>query len=184
MIDQISTKENSFKLYEAGEFGNKLRTWHNVYELKEDEYQGTVTMRYASKYGKWCQYDVPQDMIRGILFDWEVEGADIRKIRFNESAPDDHLFIQGEIKEDPEYKYILNYSTAKVKMREAMQNPQELLGRDALHRVQEHLSLASMRNLKRLFATYPYAVIEFSTYDHFLGDTPKNNTIFWEVRNY
>lgn len=184
MYIKIISKEIGYNLYESGEFGNKLRTWKSLYSLQEDCYEGTVTMRYASKYGKWCEYDIPQDGINIILTIWEIEGADRNKVRFNESAPDKHLIIQGEFVEDKDYRYILSYSADKVKMRVAMEFPKELLGFKALYLLQKHLSFESMRNMRRLLNTYPNAVVEFSAYDHFLGSTPKNNTVFWEVRNY
>ena len=180
----VGSKEDSFKLYEQGEFGNKLQTWDNLGLLLSGDYDGEVTIRYASKYGKWCAYGVKQSDIRVELSRWEGEGADMSLTRFNESAPDNNLTVQGEFMEDSEHKYVLSYSTDKVKMRTAMRNPKELLGGKALHFMQEHLSKESYRNLKRLLLSYPCAVIEFSVYDHYLGDTPENNTVFWEVRNY
>lgn len=180
----ITNKEASYKLYERGEFGNKLRIWSTVDSLLMDSYSGTVTIRYSSKYGKWCAYEVEQGGIKTELAKWKNEGADLTLVRFNESAPDENLVMQGEFVADSDYKYILSYSTDKVKMREAMRLPRELLGVKALHFMQSHLSLESNRNLKRLLNTYPCAVVEFSVYNHFIGDTPANNTVFWEVRNY
>jgi len=181
---KIINKEMSFKLYEAGEFGNKLRTWSNLDSLLLDNYCGNVTIRYASKYGKWCKYNVQQDRIKNELIKMEGDGADLTLIRFNESAPDDHLVIQGEIMEDGDYQYILCYSTDKITMREAMKHPKEMLGLPVINLLKKYLSKPSMDNIERLLSLYPYAVIEFSTYDHCLGNIPGNNTIFWEVRNY
>jgi len=180
----IFNKSESYNLYEKGAFGNKLRIWNNLESLLQDSYNGAVTIRYIDGYNKWCQYNVKQNELNNMLDTFVQDGANIDKFRFNESAPDNHLLIQGEFVEDVEYKYILSYSTDKVKMRDAMHYPNELLGINAFHLMQNYLSKKSMRNLKRLLATHPCAVIEFSVYDHFLGDIPENNTIFWEVRNY
>ncbi len=181
---KITSKEISYQLYENGEFGNKLNTWTDVDSVLSDGYDGTVTMRYASKYGKWCKYNIKQSEIREELSRWNDEGADLALVRFNESAPDNKLTIQGEFVVDSEYGYIFSYSTDKVKMREAMALPDELIGNEALNLLRGHLSIESNRNLKRLLDTYPAAVIELSVYDHFLGDIPGNNAVFWEVRNY
>lgn len=183
-MNLILNKAESYNLYEKGAFGNKLRIWNDIESLLQDSYDGTVTIRYIDGYNKWCQYNVKQNEINNLLDIFIRDGANIDKFRFNESAPDDCLIIQGEFCESNEYKYILSYSTDKVKMRDAMQYPNDLLGINAFHLMQKYLSKESMRNLKRLLATHPQAVIEFSVYDYFLGDIPENNTIFWEVRNY
>jgi len=181
---KIVNKKLSYKLYEEGLFGNKLRTWKNLDELNLDEYIGNVTIRYAGQYDKWCKYNVKQVEIKSELRKMADEGADLTLVRFNESAPDDHLLIQGELVEDCDYKYILSYSTDKIPMREAMKRPKEILGAKALPILFGYMSLASKENTKRLLSLYPNAVIEFSVYDCLLGNIPENNTVFWEVRNY
>lgn len=184
MYKGIANKAESFDLYVSGKFGNKLRTWDTYHDLCMSNYHGTVTMRYVETDSKWCKYRVAREDINDVLADWRDQGASMIKVRFNESAPDDKLLIQGEIQEHPEHKYVLSYSHEQVPMREAMRNPESMLGREALWLLEGHLSKASMRNLKHIFATYPRAIVEFSCYDHMLGDIPDNNTIFWEVRNY
>lgn len=184
MNNKIINKEMSFLLYDNGCFGNKLKTWNNADDVFADDYCGDVTMRYASKYGKWCKYNVPQKEIQAVVDLWRKDGADEQLIRYNESAPDDTLLIQGEFAEDVNHRYILSYSTDKVKMRTAMELPEELTGNQALDKIKNSLSLDSLYNMLRLLNTYKYAVVEFSTYDHYLGNCPGNNTIFWEVRNY
>ncbi len=184
MYKGIPNKQASYALYEVGEFGNKLRSWSSYAKLCEVHFSGMLTMRYAGKAGSFCEYRVDREDVNDMLIKWRDEGAEITKVKFNESAPDDHLLIQGEIQQHSSKKYVLSYSTDKVTMREAMRNPQDMIGQKALFLLQEHFSKESMRNLKRLFATYDRAVVEFSTYDHFLGNLPENNTVFWEVRNY
>lgn len=181
---RIRSKEDSYRLYQAGAFGNKLRTWDDLDTLLSDDYCGDVSMRYASGYGKWFGYSISQKDIRAELSRWLSEGADLGFVRFNETPPDDHLVFQGEIMTDIEYKYILSYSTDKVSLRAAMEYPTEALGDAAMRLIYQHLSKASIQNVKRLMGMYQHAVIEFSTYDHHLGDIPGNNTVFWEVRNY
>jgi hypothetical protein len=182
---RIINKGESYKLYESGAFGNKLRTWNTLDDLLADRYGGNVTMRYAGGYNKWCEYNIPQIMIPLKMEEWKKQGADILLVRFNETAPDDRLIIQGEFGEDKDYGYILSYSTDKGKSnREAMKSPLSAVGRDAKLILGKHLSMQSRRNMYRLLELYPYAIVEFSTYDTFLGDIPGNNTIFWEVRNY
>jgi len=184
MYKGIADKQTSFALYEAGDFGNKLRSWRNYSQLRMIHFAGKLTMRYAGEGGQWCKYGVVREDVNELLVKWCDEGADLTKIKFNESAPDERLVIQGEIQEHPEHHYVLSYSTDQVTMREAMRNPKSMLGKKAIFLLQEHFSKESMRNLKRLFATWPRAIVEFSTYDHMLGDVPENNTVFWEVRNY
>ena len=181
---KILNKELSYRLYEEGKLGNKLKTWKTLDALLLDNYVGNVTIRYAGGYNKWCQYNVTQEIILSALAKMQDEGANLSLIRFNESAPDDQLLIQGELTEDVDHKYILSYSTDKVPMREAMRLPKELLGRKALTFVLSHMSIKSRENMQRLLGLYPGAVIEFSTYGCLLGDIPGNNTVFWEVRNY
>jgi len=184
MYKGIPDKKTSYALYEAGEFGNQLRNWHNYNALCKSDFCGNVTMRYADKTNKWCAYNIARNDVCSLITQWVNEGADMYKVKFNESAPDDHLLIQGEIQELAGKKYILSYSTEKTNMRKAMEHPESLIGNEAIFLLQKYFSKESMRNLKRLFATYPLAIVEFSTYDHILGNVPENNTIFWEVRNY
>ncbi len=184
MYKGIPDKQASFTLYDAGEFGNKIQSWPNYATLFESYYGGTLTMRYADGANSWCEYNVARKDVNAMLIKWRDLGADMYKVKFNESAPDDRLVIQGEIQEHPDHKYVLSYSTDKTTMRAAMRHPQHMLGNEAIYLLQKHFSKESMRNLKRLFATWPRAIVEFSTYDHMLGNIPENNTVFWEVRNY
>lgn len=184
MYKGIPDKKASFALYDAGEFGNKIRSWPSYHALCLVHYGGTLTMRYADVDSRWCEYNVRREDVNDVLAKWRDEGASITKVKFSETAPDDRLLIQGEIQESDQHKYVLSYSTKKTTMREAMKHPENMLGNEAIYLLQEHFSLESMRNLKRLFATWPNAIVEFSTYDHMLGDVPENNTVFWEVRNY
>ena len=105
-------------------------------------------------------------------------------MRFNQSMPDEHLTIQGELMKTETGLYLL-YSTKKVPMNQALAMKEEhAFGLKALIMLRQNLFPSSLSDIEALLETYPDSVIELSAYRIPVGDIHGRNTIIWEVRNY
>ena len=182
---KISNKQDMYALYYAGKFGNKLRTWPTLNEFIQSAYEGSVSIRYSgAQGGKWHAYNVPYPAVFGIVDGWVREGADIQKITFNEVPPDDQLLIQGDVQESAR-GLELRYSTSPGKShRQGLADPSHACGLRAKIILEHFLHPNSLDDLHILFETYPEHVVEFSSYEVKVGDRPRRNSIFWEVRAY
>lgn len=181
----IMSKSQMFRLYEAGEFGNKLRSWKGVDAYLASGFTGMVGMRYrGGEPGKWCAYNLPRTKIPGLARKWCQEGAEVNRIIVSEAAPDHRLYMQGEFCADNAMGYYLFYSTAPLPMREALKTGRHCYGPSALMVAISRMTPASEDEFRALLERFPSAVIEFSVYHHCLGSSPRCNTLFWEVRNY
>lgn len=181
---EILRKEDQYRLWQSGLFGNKLRTWNSYAEVIASGYQGTVTMRYrGSAGGGFVQYEVPLSSILSAQEEWKRSGAQEDLITFNESAPDSQLVLQGEVMHD--YRgYVFFYSDEKKKMRDALRHGRHVEGLHAKLLLEMSMTPSSFADLEALFDRYPSSVVELSVYEFCLGDIPGRNTVVWEVRNY
>jgi hypothetical protein len=193
---KITNKRDMYALYQAGAFGNKLKTWafpdffvqvslSIMASTFKDKWQNkTFSMRYAGPQGGgWAAYNATTEEVLKNACDWVSQGADKRFIQVNESAPDDRLVIQGEVQRGL-MGLDLTYSTEKTKMRLAMANPSHAVGLRASLLLQHYMTPDDWEDLNLLLDTYEDAVVEFSTYEMELGDCPHRRTVFWEVRSY
>lgn len=188
-------------MWQAGLFGNKIRTWNSLNEILESEYRGTVTMRYkGSGGGGFTKYEVPIKNISATIEEWadnaRVEGKqfDPGRVTFNESAPDDMLIIQGEVTDmhptlpagapSEMIFWMLNYSCEKKKMRDAMAKARHAYGIVARTILENAMTPQSFSDMQELIEMYPDHVIEFGVYEHCLGNIPGRNAVIWEVRKY
>lgn len=185
MKSKILNKEQHYKLYESNFYGNRPRIWNSYDELIRSGYQGLITVRYKG-FGNsdWCKYYTSINDIPPIIQRWVSEGADEKLITLNESVPDDKLTVQGEVMENPKYRYVLSYSHEKIPMRNAMEMPMEMKGDSVLSFLKKYMDNFSFGDLQRLFGLFDQSVIEFSCYSIYVGCLPNRNTILWEVRNY
>jgi hypothetical protein len=185
MKPPVRNKVDFYDRFQAGEFGNRPRTWSNYTDLNSDPYQGPIVVRYRAPKSPFLTYNVPQSELLTRLTRYvEIHGADWEKFRFNEAMPDDHLMIQGELTDQPGGIH-LHYSTAPHSMREALRHyGKHTLGLRAKHLLKANLDPDSYEWLYHLLDTYPEHTIEFSTYDRHVGLLEGHNTVFWEVRLY
>lgn len=178
----IKSKNLNYDAYKRGLFGNKLRTWYSLDEFKASGYNKSVSLRYSGPHGgMFCAYNVID--VNDKVDEFVAMGADRNLFVVNESAPDEHLTIQGEFTH-LENGYNLFYSEIKGKMRDAMKFGVSVKGLVALEMLRHYTSPNSFSDMVELIELYPYHVIEFSCYDHHLGDCIGRNTIIWEVRKY
>ena len=183
ILMDVKTKEQFYELWQKGLFGNKLQTWNSLEEIKQSGYGGLITIRSKEVASAFQSYNVPLMEIEKTRAEWIKQGYDPNLITFNESAPDHLLLLQGELMEYNNGLYLF-YSQEKVKMREALKEGREAIGKEAEQLLRKHCNQVSFQDIMDLLQRFPGHVIEFSTYSCMLGNIPGRNTIIWEVRKY
>jgi hypothetical protein len=188
MLPAPRTKAEFYRRYREGEFGNSLRSWATLGELRDSRYSGTVTARNRTP-GKKCLYGVPAGIIHVALLNNGLRPEDCS---FNESAPDDRLLIQGELARAEKGLY-LYYSTAQTTMREALSagKGRHAYGLEAASLLKSRCNAVGYDMLMDLLDLYDTSVrandmvvVEFGVYENCLGCCKSNNVIIWEVRAY
>lgn len=184
-IGKVPTKKECYVLFESGSLGNKPKTWSSYKEILAAGWKGKVTMR--SKAGmarKNVRYNVALKDIPHEIEEWKKQGMKEEHISFNESMPDEHLIIQGEIMRNEKGIYLL-YSTLKTQMNTALkEKPEHAIGLKANLLLKENLWPSSLADVEALLELYPNSVIEFSAYEIAVGNLPGRNTVIWEVRDF
>ncbi|MFM9873695.1 MAG: hypothetical protein ACKVQS_09560 [Fimbriimonadaceae bacterium] len=184
-LNKITSKDEMYKLYLGGMFGNKLRTWPSLSEYYESNFTENVVLRYRGQGGGgFVAYDLKRISVPTVVAKWVTQGAEPNRITVNESAPDDLILIQGEIMRSTDY-LTLSYSTLPYPMRTALKmHRQNAKGIVALEILRFFIDPSSLYDIFMLLDKYDDAVLEFSTWDICIGDVPRRNTVVWEVRNY
>lgn len=182
---KVSNKKEYYFLYGNGFFGNKPLTWNSLEEIKESGWNQGICIR--SKQGvlrSKTVFDLTMEQAIDYVEQLRQEGIPKDKLTFNQSMPNEHLIIQGEIMRSLE-NYSLTYTTIKKPMNRALE--EETLYSDGLKAIEllkTNLFPSSYEDLQELFGLFPDSVIEFSAYDIPVGNRRNRNTILWEVRNY
>lgn len=183
---EIRNKKECYELYDKGLFGNRALSWDSYEELLESNWRGDICIR-----GKgngiprgFAKYNIPFVKIREAIEQLDENGFPERILRFNQSMPDDFLSIQGEV-----IDYIgglnLTYTLIQKPMNLGLKEETKFAkGLRAKMILQSRMDASSFSDLQALLEIYPDSAIEFSTYETYVGDIPKRNTVFWEVRNY
>lgn len=191
-------KTESYRLYHAGAFGNRLRCWSSLGDFLVDYQDGKwpedqpIALRLRQKPGITPpNYCVALDVKTAVetANQWLASNvvSGYKGIEVNEIGPDDLIVLQGEVQRDHN-GWQLRYSTHKTIMRHAWPHHEHnLVGLTALHKLRQVMDIDSFDNLMRLFDEYDSPcyelVIEFSTYSMSVGDH-KLNTVIWELRAY
>ena len=173
----IRSKEEFYRKYHQGLFGNRPLTWETYGELAASGYRGDICIRAQNR--KDFKSNIPFTDVKS-----KIKNHSPEELRFNQSMPDPHLVIQGEVMELLGI-WNLTYTTVKKPMIPALrEETRTTLGLSAKIILQDAMDPSSYEDLKALFDLYDGAVVEFSTYDIAVGRIPGRNTVFWEVRNY
>lgn len=181
----IKTKEECYSLYHSGFFGNKVRTWDSIDELKKSRYKGKVSLRSRKKIG-WGKavYNLSVEDAEKKILDLNSLGVMEESITINESPPDDRLIFQGELTRNEKGLYIL-YSEEKMGMNDALKKRQKnVFGLKAEMMLRTFFFPGSLEHIYELLELFPEDIIEFSCYEINVGIIEPRNVIIWEVRNY
>jgi hypothetical protein len=190
--DPIMNKPQNYRLWQGGDFGNKLRSWRTVAEWRASGFDGLVALRtLLAEGGGPCSYNLLPGDVDRVVGTWRSLGVPLDRIMVNEMAPDGDVVLQGEYLNDIHeiggevgWGY-LRYSRAKTPMRDALASSPEVaqsLRSDLL--LGMAMTPASHEDWRSLLDRYPGHVLEVSIYDRCLGDTPGRNALVWEVRRY
>ena len=184
---RIETKQEAYRLYHSGAFGNRLRSFDTTEELAAalgNRYEGTLAIRYKVPGSEFYKFDIPGFVsLCGEVLRLEALGAKRELMVFSEQADDRLITIQGEVRRS-ENAVDLTFSTCKRPMRLAFkEDTRHAGGLLALNYLAFHMDPPSWENLWELLDTYDDAVVEFSCYERGLG-TLGHNTIFWETRHF
>jgi hypothetical protein len=188
----ILTKKQNYRLWQGGEFGNKLRAWRTVEDWKASGFGGDVVLRTLGSYGGGpAHYHLHPDEVEAMAARWIEDGIPSENIMVNEEAPDRQVILQGEYLndiygagDDACWSYF-RYSTVAAHMRSALANrASESRGLRADLMLTASMTSASHDDWLLLIDKYPKHVFEVSIYDCCLGDMPGRNALVWEVRRY
>ena len=191
-VSACLTKKQNYRLWQGGEFGNKLRAWRTVREWRDGGFVGSVVLRTLLPWGSGpvCYNLRPED-VDGVVREWLSLGIPIDAIMVNEAAPNASVVLQGEYLNDvfsqgKDATWAYFYcSRARKQMRDALFEQSEVVvGWRADEMLRREMTPSSYEDWQLLLDRYPGHVLEVSIYGHCLGDIPGRNALVWEVRRY
>jgi hypothetical protein len=187
----INTKDENYAFYNLGLYGNKALSWKTLEELEGSGWGGMVCVR--SKKGierTKVVYNVPREQLADVLEKFESEGIPLSSLYFNQSMPDEHLTLQGEVMRSQTGLYLF-YTKVKKPMNLGLKEQQlHASGIKAKCMLEHELWPNSYEEIMGLLDYFSgdsgshSSVVEFSAYGVAVGDTPGRNAVIWEVRNY
>ena len=181
----VLNKTSFVRRYQAGEFGNAAPTWDGLHQCLASGYTGLVHIRNRNR-GAATWYNVstvPQQALRDA---WSHATAQYPagQLYISAMAPTGHTLFQGEVQQGY-HGLDLYYTTVAQPMRQALAtSSRQVCGIMASWLIRYYLCPNSHVWLMHLLESYPYHVVEFSTYGVRWGTLPGFNTVFWEVRLY
>ncbi len=186
-MTEIRTKREFFQRWEAGELGNKLRTWRTPAEALASGCT-PVGFRQIGTAGGGKLDIVPREEISATADRWRSEG---RQFMICEAAPDHRATIQGEVCRPTRGSRgglcgIIGRVINGRRMRDSIAagDLKPVGGAQVSVLLSTYMDANSRDDLDALLERYPDAAIEFTCYEISVGCYPRRNTIFWEVRNY
>lgn len=193
MSEQVINKMQNYRLWQGGEYGNKLRAWRTVEEWQASGFTGKVALRTLLTTGGsgLCIYNLDAANVVHTIEVLSDRGTPRDRIMLNEMAPDDAILLQGEylngiyVVESNVRWSAFHYSRMKVPMRDALKDaPEDAYSLRADLLLQYAMTPSSYSDWQLLLEQYPDHVLEVSIYDRCLGDIPGRNALVWEVRRY
>jgi len=191
-VHPVLTKKQNFRLWQGGEFGNKLLAWRTVSDWRASGFAGSVVLRVLLPVGGGpTLYNVRPNEVDGVVREWTRSGVPLEDIMVNEAAPDRDVVLQGEYLndvygagDDVSWGYFL-HSRVVRHMRDALAERSGVVcGLAADVMLRQAMTPSSHEDWLLLLDRYPGHVLEVSIYGRCLGDTPWRNTLVWEVRRY
>jgi hypothetical protein len=175
----IRFKNEMYELLAQGAFGNSLRTWSTAQAVVESGYTGEIGLRSRTIAGPFY-HRLP--LLTALMIGENLIKTGHPTV-YCEAAIDENIVLQGEICEVGPL-LCLTYSTAKVQMRAAMQNPSYAEGLAAKTILRSYLSPSSYEDLFALLELYPGHTVEFTSFSNFVGELKGRSTCVWETRLY
>jgi hypothetical protein len=200
MSSPVLTKEQNYRLWQGGAYGNRLRAWRSFREWYDDAFNGggfyglTVMRQLGRGGGGRCAYDLCLGQVPFEYGRWVCDlGVPREDVMFNEASPRDRVVVQGEYLNDVRVvadgsaaSGIFRHSTVRGRhMRDAMsERTEEASGLRADAILRTVMTPSSYEDWRVLLDEYPGHVLEVSVFDSCVGDLPDRNALVWEVRIY
>lgn len=194
--DPVLAKKQCYRLWQAGEFGNKLRAW-SVDGWRVSGFGGQVKLRTTLGGGGPCSDDLSPDAVPLVLGLWERRrGVSPNDVVVCEAADARAAVLQGEYLNDVLGEYLdgvlvggswghFRHSRERLHMREALAaDSRTSTGLVSGLILREAMTPSSWEDWQLLLERYPGHVLEVSVYDRCVGDVPGRNALVWEVRRY
>lgn len=174
---KILSKQECYKKYNQGTFGNRPLRWNTWKKVKQSNYRGMICIRGIGIPRSEVKYDVPFNKIENTIKQYKEKDIPPSTLRFNQSMPNEKILIQGEVKKGIK-NLDLTHTTIKKPMNLALAEEEKYTnGLTAIQILKHNLSPSSFSDLEALFELYPKSVIEFSAYSYPVRNIPGRNTI-------
>lgn len=182
---KLCLKQDYLLFYDLGLLGNKALAWNSLDEIILSGYKDPICIRPRKKSTiKVTKYDIPLENAEKEINNMINLGIKPEDIAFNQSMPNKHLLIQGELM-ITEKGLTLFYTLAKKPMNLGFQeHSAHADGLRAKMILEKYFYPSTLADIQALFENFPDSVIEFSCYNVPVGNIPGRNTVIWEVRNY
>jgi len=186
-MGKILTKDESFRLYQLGAFGNRVKQWDSLPAVwRDDTYHGKIVIRSRKGGGGPCRYDIDPT--------WNAVNDELQKpkwaghhryVFFNQAIPVDRIVLNAEVADLPQPPgLVMAYSTLATHMRTALKQACRVAqGWEVIRIIRSVCDPVAADCLEALLAEYPSHAVEFTVLDRSIGDLGWN-TIVWEVRAY
>lgn len=185
-MERIASKKQMYALYEAGAFGNRLKSWPSMDAYLKSGFAKPAVLRHMDKSFQTIYGLGRAEMIKAVKRlsgRYRPEG-----FKVNELAQDTKLVLQGEflsIMGIAGGGHHLHYSTLPAPMKIGLSKaPQNATGMDATRLIREKMTDYSWEDFCEARNNWPDHVIEFSIWSCNVGDRPGRNAVIWEVRDY
>lgn len=179
---KIKNKAEFFRLWRAGELGNRTNIWDDpqeAYLSKAPE----IGFRQIGQAGGGAWEKVPREKVFETAQKWRDAG---RTFIMDDGCPDWCRTLQGEVCRT--YRGIEGFldTVGQLPIRPAIAAGHMVarVGVEVLMLLDHYMDPSSRDDLDMLMDRYPDATVEFSCFGVNVGVFPNRNTIFWEVRDY
>lgn len=186
--DPVLSKRQCYRLWQAGEFGNKLRAW-TVDGWRASGFVGPVMLRTTLGGGGPCSGVLAPLAACVALGMWAHDlRLSLTDVVVCEAADVAATTLQGEylndVLPDGSWGHFL-HSRERRPMREALKlSSRTAVGLSSSLILRGAMTPSSWEDWQLLLGRYPGHVLEVSVYDREVGDVPGRNALVWEVRRY
>lgn len=178
----VLNKQDFYRRFFNGEFGNHGLMWQTLAEYRESRYPHEVVIRTKTP-GGLCQYDVsPQDV--SAVWRRFRERYNEQDLVLNAAMPARFVLLNAEVSLTPAGLYVFG-STEPGHMRPSLAaSGQHHFGLAANQLLRSRLCPGGYDWLMELLDGYPGHVVELTALNRTWGWHPGGRTVFWEVRNF
>lgn len=181
----IDDKKTAVRLFKDGAYGNTIRQFDRFTDAIDSDCSLFAVRQKGKAGGGFCRYNVKAEELALATHLATVAGIPLEEIYYNEMLNDDYVILQGEYVVKPDGDRWLHYSHLPLPMRDALKKESyHAKGLHAFRLVQSHMNHNSFDDFRDCLALWPGHAIEFTVCSKYVGQSPRRNTIIWEVRNY